>query len=140
MATLKVQIVSPEALLWEGEASSLIAKSSDGDFTILPQHTPTVGDLMPGLVRLGTSEGEIAFDQAGGYFQVGPEGSEGVTLATVLVGIAERYSGSGPTRADVSAKEALDREAHITAEDVARSAAHANHKQESHWEQDAPKS
>jgi F0F1-type ATP synthase epsilon subunit len=136
MATLKVEIVSPEALLWEGEASALVAKSSVGDFTILPQHTPTVGDLLPGLVRVGTSEGEITFDQAGGYFQVGPEGTEGVTLATVLVGIAERYSGTGGSKFHFNAREAG---VVLTPEEIARSAAHANHKQESHWEQDAKK-
>ena len=43
MATLKVEIVSPEAALWTGDATSLTARSSDGDFTILPQHTSTVG-------------------------------------------------------------------------------------------------
>jgi len=71
MATLKVEIVSPEAALWVGEATALIARSSDGEFTILPQHTATVGDIVSGVVRVQTSEGELGFAVHGGYFQVG---------------------------------------------------------------------
>jgi len=88
MATLLVEIVTPEAALWKGEASALIARSSEGEFTIMPMHTATVGDLVAGVVRVATSSGELSFDIEGGYFQVGPEGTEGVTRATVLAGVA----------------------------------------------------
>lgn len=107
MATLKVEIVSPESALWVGEASALIARSTDGEFTILPQHTATVGDIVPGVVRVETSEGEVAFAVHGGYFQVGPEGSDGVTLATVLAGVAERTTEIDVARAQ-AAKEAAE--------------------------------
>jgi F-type H+-transporting ATPase subunit epsilon len=87
MASLQVEIVSPEAALWSGEASALIARSSEGDFTIMAQHTPTVGDILAGLVRVQTNEGETAFVVHSGYFQVLPS-SEGVTTATVLASVA----------------------------------------------------
>jgi len=61
VATLLVEIVTPEAPLWSGEALALIARSSDGDFTILPEHTATVGDLVPGVLRVQTTEGELSF-------------------------------------------------------------------------------
>lgn len=106
MASLRVEIVSPEVALWAGEASALIARSSEGEFTILPQHTATVGDLVPGVVRVVTSEGEIAFAVHGGYFQVGPDGVEGVTRATVLAGVAERTSDIDVARAQAAKEEA----------------------------------
>jgi F-type H+-transporting ATPase subunit epsilon len=87
MATLEVEIVSPEAALWSGEAQALIARSSEGDFTIMAQHTPTVGDVLGGLVRVQTAEGETAFVVHSGYFQVVPQG-DGVTRATVLASVA----------------------------------------------------
>ena len=90
MASLKVEIVTPESALWVGEAQALIARSSEGDFTILPQHTETVGDIVPGVVRVETSDGEVAFAVHGGYFQVGKGEQDGATLATVLAGVAER--------------------------------------------------
>jgi len=107
MATLKVEIVTPESALWVGGATALIARSSDGEFTILPQHTATVGDVAPGIVRVETTEGEVAFAVHGGYFQVGPEGTEGVTLATVLAGIAEKTTDIDVARAQ-AAKEAAE--------------------------------
>jgi len=109
VATLQVEIVTPEAALWSGEATALIARSSEGDFTILPQHTPTVGDIVPGVVRVETSEGEVAFAVHGGYFQVGPDEIEGVTRATVLAGVAERANQIDVARAQV-AKEAAQAE------------------------------
>jgi len=90
MATLLVEIVTPEAALWSGEATALMARSSEGEFTVLPLHTPTVGDLVPGVVRVSTKEGDVSFSVEGGYFQVGPEGTEGVTRATVLAGVATK--------------------------------------------------
>lgn len=109
MATMKVEIVTPEAALWAGDATALVARSSDGDFTILPQHTPTVGDIEPGVVRVVTSEGEIAFAVHGGYFQVGPDDVEGVTRATVLAGVAEKTSDIDVARAQ-AAKERAEAE------------------------------
>jgi F-type H+-transporting ATPase subunit epsilon len=109
MAILKVEIVTPESALWSGEATALLARSSDGEFTILPQHTSTVGDVVPGLVRVETSEGELAFAVHGGYFQVGAGEGDGVTLATVLAGIAERTTEIDVPRAQ-AAKEAAELE------------------------------
>jgi F-type H+-transporting ATPase subunit epsilon len=102
MATLTVEIVSPEKALWSGPATALIARSSEGEFTILPQHTPTVGDIVSTVVRVETTEGEVAFAVHTGYFQVGPGSAEGETLATVLAGIAERTTEIDVPRAEAA--------------------------------------
>ena len=107
MTTLLVEIVTPEAALWTGEASALMARSSEGEFAVLPQHTPTVGDLVPGLVRVQTAGGELAFCVHGGYFQVGAGDEPGVTRATVLAGTAERVSEIDAARAQ-AAKDAAE--------------------------------
>jgi F-type H+-transporting ATPase subunit epsilon len=107
MATLTVEILSPEAALWRGTANALIARSSEGDFTILPQHTETVGDVVSSIVRVETDEGEVAFAVHSGYFQVAPGDGEGVTLATVLAGVAERTTEIDVARAQ-AAKEAAE--------------------------------
>ena len=115
MATLKVEIVTPEAALWTGDAAGLMARSSEGEFTILPQHTATVGDIVPGLVRVATSSGELAFCVHGGYFQVGADVEPGVTRATVLAGIAERVSEIDVARAQF-AKETAEAQLTSTAD------------------------
>ena len=124
MASLKVEIVTPESALWVGEANALIARSSAGEFMILPQHTATVGDVVPGVVRVQTSDGEVAFAVHGGYFQVGPDEVEGETLATVLAGVAEKTTEIDVERAQ-AAKEAA--EAAVAAATQGNPDDHASH-------------
>jgi F-type H+-transporting ATPase subunit epsilon len=107
MASLRVEIVSPEVALWDGEATALIARSVEGFFTILPEHTDTIGDLVAGLVRVDTLEGEIAFVVHGGYFQVVHGPPDGETLVTVLAGVAELVTQIDVARAQ-AAKEAAE--------------------------------
>jgi F-type H+-transporting ATPase subunit epsilon len=113
VSTLKVEIVTPEAPLWVGEANALVARSAEGWFTVLPQHMDMVGDVVPSVVRVDTAEGEIAIAVHGGFFQVGPGEGEEETLATVLAGIAEKVSEIDVARAQ-TAKESA--EAEITAD------------------------
>lgn len=104
MATLTVEVLAPEAVLWRGPAAALVARSSEGDFTVMPQYAATVGDIVSTIVRVQTSEGEIGFAVHAGYFQVGPGPGEDETLATVLASVAERT-----TEIDVArAQAALD--------------------------------
>jgi F-type H+-transporting ATPase subunit epsilon len=109
VTTLKVEIVTPEAPLWVGEAAALIARSTEGWFTVLPGHMDMVGDVVPSVVRVDTAEGEVAIAVHGGFFQVGPGEAEGETLATVLAGIAEKVSEIDVARAQ-AAKDAADAE------------------------------
>jgi F-type H+-transporting ATPase subunit epsilon len=109
VSTLKVEIVTPEAPLWVGEANALVARSSEGWFTVLPQHMDMVGDVVPSVVRVDTSEGEIAIAVHGGFFQVGPGEGEEETLATVLAGIAEKVSEIDVARAQ-AAKDSAEAE------------------------------
>lgn len=124
MATLKVEIVTPEAPLWVGEATSLVARSSEGWFTVLPEHMDMVGDVVPSVVRVGTTEGEIAVAVHGGFFQVGPGEVEDETLATVLAGIAEKVDEIDVARAR-AAKESAEAEIAADARNEPGSAASA---------------
>jgi ATP synthase F1 epsilon subunit len=107
MATLNVEIVSPEAALWTGTASALMARSSEGNFTVLPEHTATVGDVVSSVVRVQTEEGEIAFAVHSGFFQVGKGLEPDTTLATVLASVAERTTEIDVARAQ-AAKDAAE--------------------------------
>jgi F-type H+-transporting ATPase subunit epsilon len=109
VATLKIEIVTPEAPLWVGEATALVARSTEGWFTILPEHMDMVGDVVPSVVRVGTAEGEIAIAVHGGFFQVGPGEGDDETLATILAGIAEKVDEIDVARAR-AAKEAAEAE------------------------------
>src|SRR5271154_505729 len=107
MATLTVEIVTPEEPLFSAPANALMARSSEGDFTILPQHTATVGDVVSSIVRVDTGEGILAYAVHSGFFQVGKGLGEDETLATVLAGVAERTPDIDVPRAQ-AAKEAAE--------------------------------
>jgi F-type H+-transporting ATPase subunit epsilon len=102
---LFVEILTPEAALFSGEATALVARSSEGDFTVMANHTAMVSDILPGVVRVQTADGEHPFVVHGGYFQVGPDGdTDGSTRASVLAGIAEALGDVDVARA-TEAKE-----------------------------------
>ena len=108
MATMNVEILTPEAALWTGTATALVARSSEGEFTVLPEHTATVGDVVAYVVRVQTTdEGEIAFAVHSGFFQVGKGLEPDTTLATILASVAERTTEIDVARAQ-AAKEAAE--------------------------------
>lgn len=67
-SVLKVSVISPEATLFEGDASSVTAPAFDGEVGILPSHAPMVTTLGKGVLRIG--DGTIRFAVEGGFLQV----------------------------------------------------------------------
>jgi F-type H+-transporting ATPase subunit epsilon len=57
MASLNVRVVSPERIVFQGEASAVVAPAWDGQVGILPGHAP-----MMSLVGVG----ELSVDRPGG--------------------------------------------------------------------------
>ena len=70
--TMRVSVISPERMLFEGTASSLVAPAFDGEVGVLPRHAPLVTLLGRGVLRLEGVEGGGAkrFEVAGGFLQV----------------------------------------------------------------------
>lgn len=52
MATLKVQVVTPDRTYFEGDASKLIVPAWDGEMGILPGHAPLIARLGHGGLRV----------------------------------------------------------------------------------------
>ena len=65
---MKVEIISPSATLFEGEATSVTVPSQMGPFTLLEHHAAIVAVLEAGKVSLTDSKGEHQeFDIKGGF-------------------------------------------------------------------------
>ena len=64
---LKVSVISPEAVLFEGEATSVVAPAFDGEVGILTGHAAMVTTLGTGLLRLSSGQ---SFRIEGGFMQV----------------------------------------------------------------------
>ena len=72
--TFRVEIVSADKLVWEGEASQLIAMTTEGEIGILAHHIPLIATLTTGTAEVTASDGIrhiIAVD--GGFVSVTPD-------------------------------------------------------------------
>ena len=67
---LKVSVISPEAVLFEGDAESVVAPAFDGEVGILTGHAPMVTLLGRGELRVGGGAGARRFRVEGGFLQV----------------------------------------------------------------------
>src|SRR3989344_2362882 len=82
MANSKIQfeIATPERIVYKEEVDGVTLPTREGEITILPNHIPLVGVLIPGAltVRKGTDEQYMAV--SGGFIEVQP-GNRVVVLA-----------------------------------------------------------
>jgi len=105
MATLKVDVVSAEKSLYEGQAKFVVLPGESGELGILPGHTPLITRIRPGLVKIvheDNSEENIFV--AGGLLEVQPD------HVTVLSDTAIRGADLDEAQAEAArakAKEAL---------------------------------
>ena len=90
---MQVELVSPERILWSGEAEMVIARTlGGGDIAFLPGHAPFVGALGTGVITIrptgGGADEKVACH--GGFVEV--SGSEDASHVTILSDVAELAS------------------------------------------------
>lgn len=67
---LTVTVISPEAVLFEGTADSVVAPAFDGEVGILTGHAPMMTLLGKGTLRVGGGGEGRQFAIEGGFLQV----------------------------------------------------------------------
>ena len=68
---LKLKIVSPERIEFDGEVESVLVPGSQGQFEILNDHVPIISTLDKGVVEYGQPKGEkVRIDILGGFVEV----------------------------------------------------------------------
>ena len=72
MATLQVELVAVERMIWSGEATMVIARTTEGELGVLPGHAPLLGELAPGgVVTIRVASGEdLVVAAHGGFLSV----------------------------------------------------------------------
>ena len=88
MSTIRVDVVSAEESIFEGEAEFVALPGEQGELGIYPRHTPLITRIKPGTVRIkiaGQAEEEVVFVN-GGVLEVQPN------AVTVLADTALRGS------------------------------------------------
>jgi F-type H+-transporting ATPase subunit epsilon len=68
--------VAVERKIWSGEATMVIARTTDGELGVLPGHAPLLGELAPGgVVTIRTESGDdLVVAAHGGFLSVTDKG------------------------------------------------------------------
>jgi len=66
----RLEIITPDRIFYEGEASMLEITTSEGDVGILPGHIPLTSILVPGVVKIHTEAGERKAAIHSGFMEV----------------------------------------------------------------------
>ena len=110
MATVKLDIVTTEKVVYSGDVDIVIAPGSEGQLGILPHHAPLMTTLNAGelIARKGTEDYSMAI--SGGFLEVLPD------RIIVLADAAERAEEIDIARAEEAKKRAQERLAHSTSQ------------------------
>lgn len=68
---LRVEVVAASGMAWEGDALSVVARTTEGDLGVLPNHEPFLAALVPCAAEVLTADGNrevLAID--GGFISV----------------------------------------------------------------------
>ncbi len=122
-----VELVTPERVLIDGLAAEVILRTGEGDISFLAGHTPLVGTVEPGVLRVVGPEGdEEQVAVHGGFVQVGedpsadradvPAGTSPAsrTRVTLLIGVAEPAAEIDVARARAALEAAEAKVAELT--------------------------
>ena len=118
MASVRLDIVTAEQLVFSEEVDVVIAPGIDGEMAILPRHAPLMTMLQPGELRVRQGSEEFSLAVTGGFLEVRPD------RVTVLADAAERAEDIDAARAEEAKRRAEERLAgRITETDTARAEA-----------------
>ncbi|MBM3935194.1 MAG: F0F1 ATP synthase subunit epsilon [SAR202 cluster bacterium] len=106
MATIKLEIVTAEKLVYSDSVNVLVAPGVEGELAIMPKHAPLLTMLKPGEIRLIKEGKETYMAITGGFLEV--IGDKIVILADAV----ERADEIDAARAQEALKKAQESIAH----------------------------
>src|SRR6185295_18814418 len=107
MATLKLEIVTPEEKIYSEDVEMVTLPGSEGELGVYPNHVPVLTALKPGELRIVKDGRESAMAIGEGFVEIK---ADGVSILTDMALQTEKV--------DVAAAEAAVKEDH-SAEEVA---------------------
>ena len=117
---MQVELVSPERILWTGEADMVVARTTDGDIAFLANHAPFIGALGIGVVTIeepGGRQTKVAVH--GGFVEVS---NNKVTLLSDVAELSEDIDVVRAREAKERAEAALRHEHDVEIEAALRRA------------------
>ncbi len=102
----QVDVVSPEATVWSGMATIVIARTPEGELGIMADHEPLMGALATGPVEIESETGErTTIGVHGGFIQVL---NNQVTLITDRAQITEGHAAARVAAAELAEAAGAD--------------------------------
>ena len=68
--SFQLDVVSPEATVWSGEAEFVVARTTEGEIGILADHEPLLAALTTGAVTVEHGSSKTTIGVHGGFLQV----------------------------------------------------------------------
>lgn len=96
MATIRLQVVTPERVVLEDDADIVIARGAEGDLGILHGHEPLITPLDIGELMYRKDGAENVVAVSGGFLEVRPD------KVIVLADVAERSEDIDEQRAQAA--------------------------------------
>ena len=109
------RVITPEEVIYDGEADLIIARIADGDLGVLVDHSPLVSTVEVGEVRIREGDDQLVYATSDGFFKVSENlvqvlVEEAVSVEEIDVGAAEtRVEEAEQDLSEVS-EEAEDRD------------------------------
>jgi F-type H+-transporting ATPase subunit epsilon len=115
MATLRLEIVTPDAKTFSDDVDMVVIPGSEGEIGILPMHIPLMTAIKPGELKITRKGQDIYLAVGEGFAEVT---QERVSILTDMA-IEEKSIDEAAAEEAVRRAEAAMREEHLGAEEVA---------------------
>lgn len=70
MPTIKLEVISPDAVVYQADIDMLVVRSQVGELGILPHHMPMIAGVLPCAMRVKRTDREELIAVAGGFMEV----------------------------------------------------------------------
>jgi F-type H+-transporting ATPase subunit epsilon len=118
MATIKLQIITPEETVTHDEVAEITIPTGTGEITVLPDHAPLVSTIKTGEVRLKKDGQTRALAVHQGVLEVRPDSQ--VILLTQNTEFADQIDTERAEKALKRAQEAMEQQSNDIDIDFAR--------------------
>jgi F-type H+-transporting ATPase subunit epsilon len=109
------RVITPEEVIYDGEANLIIARIADGDLGVLVDHSPLVSTVEVGEVRIKEGDDQLVYATSDGFFKVSENlvqvlVEEAVSVEEIDVNAAETRVEEAERELSEVSEEAEDRD------------------------------
>ncbi len=100
VSTIKLDIVTPEKIIYSDDVQAIVAPGIEGDLGILPSHAPLITTLRPGALMIRKDGEELHLAIFGGFLEIRP------IRVIILADAAERHDEIDKEEAESTKRQA----------------------------------